>query len=86
MTFNIANILPGMKYLSNVFITLMCVILQWCMSGRCVPIDAQHAGLPAIDGDWSEWSDYTPCSRTCGGGVQIKRRRCNNPLYVIYGF
>ncbi|KAI8784905.1 papilin [Biomphalaria glabrata] len=28
---------------------------------------------------WSPWSDYGACSRTCGGGVRSRTRRCLEP-------
>lgn len=50
---------------------------QWCMSGSCVVKEP----LPdAVDGGWSDWGlEYGECSRTCGGGVRMRRRYCNNP-------
>lgn len=27
-------------------------------------------------GTWGEWSTWTPCSRSCGGGVSIQSREC----------
>ncbi|KAJ8038432.1 A disintegrin and metalloproteinase with thrombospondin motifs 6 [Holothuria leucospilota] len=41
-----------------------------------VPIQPQSP----IDGGWSEWLSYlTPCTRTCGGGIQLQYRSCTNP-------
>lgn len=58
----------------------LCVC-QWCRSGKCVnktPIP-QH-----VDGDWSPWSQWSVCSRTCGTGVHFRQRKCDNPPYVTY--
>nr|XP_039262711.1 uncharacterized protein LOC120338817 isoform X2 [Styela clava] len=34
----------------------------------------------AIDGQWSEWSYYGPCDKSCGeGGFQTRNRTCSNP-------
>ena len=32
-----------------------------------------------IDGGFSDWSDFTACSVTCGVGVQWRNRTCTNP-------
>ena len=32
-----------------------------------------------IDGNWSDWSSWTACSRKCAGGVKARERTCNNP-------
>ena len=32
-----------------------------------------------VDGGWSEWSDWTECSKDCGGGEKSRTRECNNP-------
>lgn len=33
-----------------------------------------------IDGGFSNWTDYTECSATCGAGIKSRERACNNPL------
>uniref|UniRef100_A0AAR2JR80 Thrombospondin 1b n=1 Tax=Pygocentrus nattereri TaxID=42514 RepID=A0AAR2JR80_PYGNA len=32
-----------------------------------------------INGGWGPWSPWDACSTTCGGGVQNRKRLCNNP-------
>ncbi|XP_001623142.2 uncharacterized protein LOC5501884 isoform X2 [Nematostella vectensis] len=32
-----------------------------------------------INGNYTQWSEYTPCSKTCGGGTRHRTRSCTNP-------
>ncbi|KRF83490.1 uncharacterized protein Dvir_GJ24366, isoform D [Drosophila virilis] len=50
----------------------------WCQKGICVP--RLGSSLQMVHGGWGPWSAFTPCSLTCGGGVQESRRECNQPL------
>ncbi|XP_011664692.2 A disintegrin and metalloproteinase with thrombospondin motifs 13 [Strongylocentrotus purpuratus] len=48
---------------------------KWCIEGTCV----DRPNTP-INGGWSPWdATWGPCSRTCGGGVELRYRYCNNP-------
>nr|XP_040571099.1 SCO-spondin-like isoform X1 [Lepeophtheirus salmonis] len=33
-----------------------------------------------IDGGWSIWTKWTPCSSTCGTGTKSRFRSCSNPI------
>ncbi|XP_071503688.1 A disintegrin and metalloproteinase with thrombospondin motifs 3-like [Diadema antillarum] len=43
-----------------------------CVRERCVRVTIVHGG-------WSEWTPWGECSFSCGLGVQLRTRRCNNP-------
>ncbi|XP_066909375.1 A disintegrin and metalloproteinase with thrombospondin motifs 12 isoform X2 [Halyomorpha halys] len=53
-----------------------CAQNKWCYQKECIPIGERPT---AIDGGWSDWGSWTDCSRTCGGGVTMRQRLCNNP-------
>ncbi|KAH3800977.1 hypothetical protein DPMN_154621 [Dreissena polymorpha] len=35
--------------------------------------------LASVDGDWTSFGSYSPCTKTCGGGTQFHERSCTNP-------
>ncbi|XP_034547279.1 A disintegrin and metalloproteinase with thrombospondin motifs 13 isoform X1 [Notolabrus celidotus] len=61
-----------------------CAPNQWCLRGRCVSLDELSSSV-VVHGSWSSWSELTPCSRTCGGGVTHRTRKCNNPRPAFGG-
>ena len=32
-----------------------------------------------VDGNWSPWSIFGQCTKSCGGGVKHRIRKCDNP-------
>ena len=32
-----------------------------------------------VKGVFGEWSEYSICSASCGGGVQCRERKCDSP-------
>ncbi|CAF1064997.1 unnamed protein product [Adineta steineri] len=56
--------------------------------GDSVQVDSCDSGVgcttPAswdsVTGNWSQWSDWTPCSASCGNGTQYQTRACNNSM------
>ncbi|XP_052790106.1 coadhesin-like [Mya arenaria] len=48
--------------------------------GLCPTSTRTTGTTQMIDGGWSNWSDYSACSRTCGQGATRERYRdCSNP-------
>ena len=32
-----------------------------------------------VDGSWGQWSQWSLCSKTCGDGVHVRSRICDDP-------
>ncbi|XP_055935931.1 A disintegrin and metalloproteinase with thrombospondin motifs 16-like [Argiope bruennichi] len=50
---------------------------KWCRKGSCV--DRKLDTQKAVDGGWSPFSQWSNCSRPCGGGLMVRQRRCDSP-------
>uniref|UniRef100_A0A8C5C1C6 ADAM metallopeptidase with thrombospondin type 1 motif, 15b n=1 Tax=Gadus morhua TaxID=8049 RepID=A0A8C5C1C6_GADMO len=55
-----------------------CGTSRVCYRGGCV--DKNNTVHIKVDGKWGKWGTFGACSRTCGGGVQLAKRECNNPV------
>ncbi|CAD1468887.1 unnamed protein product, partial [Heterotrigona itama] len=68
----------------------LCGSSKWCINGRCQSTNRKKFDIGTMlnkprDGDWSAWSAWDKCSRTCGIGVQCRTRKCNKPLPAYGG-
>ncbi|KDR11853.1 A disintegrin and metalloproteinase with thrombospondin motifs 7 [Zootermopsis nevadensis] len=55
---------------------------KWCFGGKCVVVGVRPN---AVNGQWGEWLSWSECSRTCGGGVSVSERQCDNPRPANHG-
>ncbi|MBN3302554.1 ATS15 metalloproteinase, partial [Amia calva] len=51
---------------------------KFCLRGVCT--EKHDVTKNKVDGRWGKWGVFGSCSRTCGGGVQLAKRECNNPV------
>jgi len=61
----------------------VCGHRKWCIAGECSDVGSSLP--PPQDGMWGPWSNYSACSRTCGGGIRYRSRKCNNPELKYFG-
>ena len=52
------------------------LIFQWCYAGKCETIEERPM---QNNGQWGQWGAWSECTRTCGAGISLAERHCNNP-------
>ena len=46
----------------------------------CILIKLSTIILEPLEGNWGNWTAFSECSHSCGGGIQYRIRGCDNPL------
>ncbi|XP_061192824.1 A disintegrin and metalloproteinase with thrombospondin motifs 18-like [Saccostrea echinata] len=58
---------------------------KMCFNQRCVTFAAARQTPGVVrHGGWGPWTRWYPCSRSCGSGLTVRRRLCNNPSPLNY--
>uniref|UniRef100_A0A8C2XA61 ADAM metallopeptidase with thrombospondin type 1 motif 15 n=1 Tax=Cyclopterus lumpus TaxID=8103 RepID=A0A8C2XA61_CYCLU len=73
---------------SNGHLVCMTRHFPWADGTHCGDNQVCHQGVCShkqirnvkVDGRWGRWGPFGSCSRTCGGGVQLSKRECINPV------
>lgn len=53
-----------------------CAADMWCFHKECVHVGRRPG---SVNGEWGPWTEWSLCTRSCGGGVLSSYRICNNP-------
>ncbi|KAK7479756.1 hypothetical protein BaRGS_00029032, partial [Batillaria attramentaria] len=71
------NILTWTPSPSTLYMPSKCDAVDECLSNPCGPHPCENQ--PDVNGNWTEWSDWTDCSASCSGGERTRQRECSNP-------
>lgn len=52
---------------------------RWLRLSFLMIYKSQFLSADAADGAYSDWSPFSECNASCGGGVKIRKRSCNSP-------
>ena len=54
-------------------------LISICIGSFPAVVTADWRDVVPVDGAWSDWGAWGPCSVSCAGGTQIKIRTCSQP-------
>lgn len=73
----------GIAIVARVQVTKMTKFVKYLIinvkSLSNLPSTPKHGMFFTVDGLWSNWEEWGPCTKSCGGGVQRRIRSCTNP-------
>ncbi|XP_069129224.1 properdin-like [Argopecten irradians] len=58
---------------------------QSCHGDQSVTEECTSDIMCPIDGQWSHWNDWVPCSVSCENGTRTRSRQCDNPAPAYNG-
>lgn len=54
-----------------------CQPLGGVCEGKSTKIETCSSIEPCNNAEWTEWTAFRECSKSCGGGIRIKTRKCS---------
>ncbi|XP_078335130.1 A disintegrin and metalloproteinase with thrombospondin motifs 5-like isoform X3 [Crassostrea virginica] len=64
---------------------MYCDKSKICFKMGCVEAStAKLSHLVEREGGWSQWGPWTGCTRTCGRGINYRKRKCDNPAPINF--
>ncbi|XP_074608868.1 uncharacterized protein LOC141863292 [Acropora palmata] len=60
--------------------TRSCTNPQPTGGGKKCPGDSFEEAICPVDGGWGAWGSWSLCSKTCGGAMVTRERKCDNPV------
>lgn len=76
---NRAGIRTSCSLLSLKRLETINVVQQWQKINNFLFLCFLFFFRVAIDGNYTEWSEWSDCSLTCGGGLKTRARQCTSP-------
>lgn len=80
-----ASVTRSISYLTSHLFEPGDVVGIGCRTCTCVNGKFSCSGQCQTNGGWSMWSDWSPCSVTCGNGTSTRIRSCNDPAPAVNG-
>ncbi|XP_013784127.1 A disintegrin and metalloproteinase with thrombospondin motifs adt-1-like [Limulus polyphemus] len=60
-------------------------VIKYCPESGDTETEACKVEVTPVHGAWGTWSKFGLCSVTCGSGVRLRTRECNNPPATFGG-